>query len=353
MKKQNKLILIDGSSLLSTSFFGNLPPAYKFARTDEEKDTALPKLLQTSFGAYTNGIFTMMIKLEALIKKINPKYLAVTWDLTRNTFRKEIYPQYKANRPPTRYELASQFDIAQEVVKEMDIPSFAFTKYEADDIIGTFSKKFSNELSVIIITKDQDQLQLIDERTSVWLFTSTADDKYKELGIDITQHQIIDGIFEYNYHTFEEVYGFKPVQMIDFKAIAGDTSDNIDGVKGVGEKTIIPLLKEFGTIENIYEYIETTPEKEAKAFLKELGINRSPISYLLKEPTEEQMENGILVGKTSAFMSKKIATIECNIPELQNVTLSDLELNIDLQGRERAYKKYEMFSLLKNTLQIN
>lgn len=350
MNKKNALVLIDGSSLLSTSFFGNLPSAYKFAKTDEDKDKVLDKLLKTSYGAYTNGVFTMMKKIETLINKINPKYMAIAWDLTRNTFRKEIYPQYKGNRQATRHELSSQFDIAQEVVKEMNIPSFAFTRYEADDIIGTFSKKFSEEVSVIIITKDQDQLQLIDERTSVWLFTSKAEDKYKELGIDISTHQIIDGVFEYNYHTFEEDYKFRPSQMIDFKGICGDPSDNIDGVKGVGDKTVIPLLNEFETVEGIYEYIENTPEKEAKKFFKELGISRSPISYLLKEPTEEQIEKGILVGKASALMSKKIATIECNIPELSDVALSDLELTIDLDGRERIYKKYEMFSLLKNEL---
>jgi len=349
MEKQNILFLIDYSSLLSTCFFGNLPVAYKFAKTDEEKDNALPKLLQTSTGIYTNGVITMMTKLESIIKKIKPKYVAGGWDLTRDTFRREIYPAYKGNRPPTRDELISQFAIGQEIMKEMNFPCFAFKRFEADDILGTFSKMFSDDIKVIILTKDQDSLQLINSNVSVWLMTSKAEEKYKELGINPSDYQIIDGVYEYNPQTFEEDYGFTPIQMIDFKAISGDSSDNIPGIKGVGEKSVVPLLKEFGDIEGIYDYIENTPEKEAKAFMKELGISRSPISYLLKEPTEEEKANGILVGKESAFTSKILATIDCDIPELQDVTLADLELNIDIEGRKRVYTKYEFKSLLKNS----
>lgn len=349
MEKQNILFLIDYSSLLSTSFFGNLPPAYKFAKTDEEKDNALPKLLQTSFGAYTNGVITMMTKLEGIIKKINPKYVAGGWDLTRDTFRREIYPEYKGNRSTTRPELSSQFAIAQEIMKEMNMPCFAFERFEADDVLGTLSKKFADDIKVIILTKDQDSLQLIGHNVSVWLMTSKAEEKYKELGINPSDYQIIDGVYDYNPQTFEEDYGFTPIQMIDYKSLCGDSSDNIPGVKGVGDKAVIPLLKEFGDLEGIYDYIENTPEKEAKAFMKELGISRSPISYLLKEPTEEEKSKGILVGKESAFVSKKLATIECNIPELQDVTLADLELKIDIEGRKRAYTKYEFKSLLKNS----
>lgn len=349
MIKTNVLFLIDYSSLLSTSFFGNLPVAYKFAKTDEEKDNALPQLLQTSTGIYTNGVITMMTKIEGIIKKINPKYVAGGWDLTRNTFRREMYSEYKGNRPPTRDELISQFAIGQEIMKEMKLPFFAFERVEADDILGTLSKKFADDIKVIILTKDQDSLQLINSNVSVWLMTSKAKERYKELGINPANYQIIDGVYEYNSQTFEEDYGFTPIQMIDYKSLCGDNSDNIPGIRNVGDKAVVPLLKEFGDIEGIYEYIENTPEKEAKAFMKEIGISRSPISYLLKEPTEEEKAKGTLVGKESAFISKRLATIDCDIPELQDVTLADLELNIDMEGRKRAYTKYEFKSLLKNS----
>ena len=169
MNKTNILFLIDGSSLLSSSFFGTLPNSYRFAKTDEERDAALPELIQTSTGVYINGISTMFRQIENIIKKVNPSHLAVAWDLTRDTFRRGLYPLYKSNRKDGRPELLSQFAIAQEMLKEMNIPSFAYMEYEADDIIGTLSRRFEDVIKVVILTKDQDALQLITSDVSVWL----------------------------------------------------------------------------------------------------------------------------------------------------------------------------------------
>ncbi len=342
MIKDNILFLVDGSSLLSSAFYGNLPNIYKFAKTDEEKDSALKKILQTSFGAYTNGVFTMMKQIENLIEKIVPKYFAVAWDLNRETFRREMYDGYKAHRKPTRNELGMQFGISQEILKEMNIPSFVLDGYEADDILGTFAKKFEQDIKVIILTKDQDALQLISDNISVWLITSKAEDMYKDRGINIKDFNIISGVFEYTPITFKEEYNLDPIQMIDKKALEGDASDNIPGVKGVGEKSVVPLLQEFGTVEAIYKYIENTPEKEVKAFIKELGISRSPISYLTKTSDSE------LCGKASAMLSKELATIKIDIEALKNITLDSLKLNVDKEGKERMYIKYEFHSLIKS-----
>jgi 5'-3' exonuclease len=337
----NKFLIIDGSSLLSTSFFGFLPKEYKFAKNDEERDRALPKLAQTSDGQYTNGVFTMMKTLEKIIEKQKPTYLAVAWDLNRNTFRRQIYPQYKANRSSTRPELKSQFPIAQEVLRKMNIPQFVIDGYEADDILGTFSKKFEETIPVFILTKDQDALQLISEKTRVWLMTSNAQKMYEEVGVNASIFSLPDNVFEFTPDYMKHFYGITPKQMIDLKGICGDTSDNIPGVKGVGDKSAVPLLCEFQTVEAIYEYLEETNDKELKAFFKELGI-RNPYSYMMKTSDTE------LVGKESALLSKKLATIHCEMEELKDVKLEDLELNIDKMGRKEVYEKFEFKSLLES-----
>jgi 5'-3' exonuclease len=335
-----KLLCVDGSSLLSTSFYGNVPNEYLRAKTDAEREEALKKVLQTKDGQYTNGVFTMMKTLEKIISKQKPTHLVVAWDLNRNTFRRSLYSEYKAQRAETRPELKSQFGLAQEVLRAMNIKQYIIDGYEADDIIGTFAKKFKEQIPVYIYTKDQDALQLVEERVRLWLITSKAKEMYDELGIDVKSLNIPDNVFEYTPLYVKEFYGIEPQQIVDLKALIGDSSDNIPGVKGVGEKTVVPLLQEFKTVEGIYEYIENTPEKEIKAFFKELGITRSPLSYLMKTSDTE------LVGKASALLSKQLATICCDVPDLQDVLLEELHLQIDMEGRKKIYEKLEFKSLL-------
>lgn len=332
--KENILFLIDGNSVLSTSFFGNLPFSYKTAKTEEEKKLAEKDILKTSNGQFTNGVYTMMTKFEEIMNKVNPKYMAIAWDVSRNTFRRKLDSSYKAQRKETNTVLKSQFPIAKEIFKTIGVPYFEFENYEADDIIGTLSKKFNKELSVVILTKDQDALQLIDERISVWLITSKADELYAARQIDRKEHNIINGVFSYNPLTLKEEYGLTPKQIIDFKAIDGDTSDNVKGISGVGDKTSIPLLQEFDTMENIYEYIENTQEKEVKEFAKSLGIKRMPLKAF-KE------------GKEDGIKSKVLVTIKTDIENLNNITLPELEISIDTLTKNTIYKKYEFKSLIK------
>ena len=336
----NKLLLIDGSSLLSTSFFGNLPATYFKARTEEEKAQALKKVLKTSTGVFTNGVFTMTKALLNLMDKQEPTHLVVAWDVSRNTFRRKAYEGYKANRGVTAPELSAQFTVMQELLDAMKIPQFMFEEYEADDIIGTFAKQFEQSIPTYILTKDQDALQLVSEYTRLWLMTSKAKEMYKELGIETKGLNIPDNVFEYTPIYVEEFYGVRPVQIIDKKALEGDSSDNIPGVKGVGPKAVGPLLNEFGTVEEIYDYIENTPEKEAKEFFKELGI-RSPLAALLKEDENE------LVGKRAAYLSKELATINTQIEELFNVQIADLELNVDFEAMLLKFKELEFKSLVE------
>lgn len=338
---REKLVCIDGSSLLSTSFYGTVPISFSKAKTDEERQESLEKgkVMKTSDGQYTNGVVTMMKLIQKLIKEQNPSHLTVAWDLSRNTFRRDLYPDYKVNRKETPKELKSQFAVAQEVLKAMNISQFVFDKFEADDILGTISKRFNQEIPVYIWTKDQDALQLIDDSTRVWLIKKNAYQIYKDLGFDRKAISVPENAFEYNAQLVKENYGVYPAQIIDLKAICGDTSDNIPGVKGVGEKSVVPLLNEFETVEGIYDYIENHDEKEIALFFKEMGI-RSPYNKLM------EISDDKLVGKESAILSKKLATIHCDIEELQSVALEDLKLNINEEGKVRIYKQYAFNSLL-------
>ncbi|MVX67448.1 5'-3' exonuclease [Clostridium chromiireducens] len=318
------LLLIDGSSLLSCCFFGNLPKEYKFAKTDEEKDKYLNKIRQSPQGEFTNGVFTMMAAMLKVIRNQRPTHMVVAWDRTKEfTFRKELFPDYKGHRKEFRSELSNQFALAQKVLKDMGIAQFLFDEYEADDIIGTLSKKFQKDMRVTIWTKDQDCLQLADDNIRVWLITSKCSDMYSQLGVDNKQLNIPSGIFEYTPYYVKHFYGVDPIQIIDRKAIEGDPSDNIPGISGVGEKSVIPLLQEFETVEGIYDFIENSSEKEIKETFKELGISRSPLSRLIEESDTK------LVGKKAAFLSKKLATIKCDIEELECVIADELNLEIN------------------------
>jgi 5'-3' exonuclease len=336
------LLLIDGSSLLSCCFFGNLPKEYKFAKTDEEKDRYLNKLRQSSEGEFTNGVFTMMASLLKVVRNQKPTHLAVAWDLTKEfTFRKKLFPEYKGHRKDLRNELGSQFALAQKVLKDMSIAEFVFEEYEADDIIGTLAKRFQEEMRVTIWTKDQDCLQLIDDNIRVWLITSKCADMYDKLDIDSKQINIPSGVFEYTSSYVENFYGVHPIQIIDRKAIEGDSSDNIPGINGIGEKSVIPLLQEFETVEGIYDFIENSSEKEIKETFKSLGITRSPLSRLIEESDIK------LVGKKAALLCKQLATIKCDIEELNCITADELRLEINEEGMRNTFIELGFTNLLK------
>lgn len=277
-----KLLIIDGSSKLSTSFYGTLDRRYHMEKTEEGKQEYLDKLLRLHNGEPVNGVYTMAKSIEAMIKKVNPSHVAIAWDVSRNTFRREIYPEYKGHRADTIPELKSQFALANKFFEELGIPQFSFEKYEADDILGTFSKMFEDEIPVTIWTKDQDAIQLISDRTSLWLDTSKAKEMYAEEGLDTKDMAIPFGVYEHNPYSIEEYYNITPIQIIDLKAIEGDTSDNIPGIKGVGKKTVLPLINEFGTLEEIYNYLESDTAAEMKDFFKDLGIP-SPLKKMMDE----------------------------------------------------------------------
>lgn len=401
-----KLLIIDGSSLLSTSFYATAT-AYLMAKTDEDKEKALTRLMKTSDGRYTNGVFPFMRTLLSLIKKNQPTHLAVVWDVSRQTFRQEIAGgTYKGTRKATPHPLKEQFISTQNLLQGI-VPQFLSGKddeevYEADDFAGSLAKRFQNEIPVFLHTKDEDYLQLVDTNTRVWLGSSKADKMFEDLGLNRQEFNVPDGFFEFTLSTLKDIKGLEPYQIVEYKALCGDTSDNIPGVKGVGEKAVIPLLQEYGNIESIYDTIEnlsSKEEKELKKFFKEsLGIGRSPISYMLAEGvialssgekinynvifdevTEEdkalqplfeeklgklrfpirlsnaedieKLRNEEVYGvqlcaKESAFMSKELAKIKTDIESIANVNLDDIKLNINYDELKARLLDFEIKTLI-------
>lgn len=298
-------------------------------------------VMRSSKGVPTNGVYGMTMMLRKLIQYSKASHLVVLWDINRDTFRRKIYPEYKANRKEQNVDLKEQYGVMQDLLKAMNIFQLGIDGYEADDLVGSLVERFKDSISITMVTKDRDYFQLLNSSTRLWLNTSTYE-KLKESYYGTKKvedlfkapYRVPDNFFEYNVDNIEVLYGVRADQVVDYKSLEGDTSDNIPGVAGVGEKSIIPLLNEFGTLENIYDYIENNSEKDIKLFFKELGINRSPLNNLIK-------------GKEEAFLSKELSMIKIDIPEIEERELDEFTLNIDKEGTRKKFEELEFKSLLK------
>ena len=282
-----KLILIDGNNLMFRSYYAT---AYT------------GNMMKNSKGVPTNALFGFVNMMNKIISEENPSYMAVAFDIGKN-FRKEEYDFYKEGRIDTPEELKLQMPIAREILDKMGIKHFELAPYEADDIVGTIVKmtEADKDFASVIVSSDKDLLQLISDETEVKLLKQT-------------------GFIRYNHKAFVDDYGIEPIKMIDLKALMGDSSDNIPGVKGIGEKTALKLLQEYKSLENLYDNIDN-----------------------IKGKTKEKL----VEDKKMAFISKKIATIYRDVP--LNIVLEDLkyEKNITPELLD-LFKELEFFSFLKN-----
>ncbi|MBS3812167.1 MAG: DNA polymerase I [Halanaerobiales bacterium] len=228
-----KLYLLDGHSLAHRAFY------------------ALP-LLTNEAGEYTNSVFGFVRMLFKIIDEEQPDHLAVAFDLKGPTFRHKEYKDYKAGRKKTPEELVPQISLIKNVLKSLNIPIVEKKGYEADDVIGTIAKEAAGkDINVKIVTGDRDALQLIDDRINV-IYTRKG----------------ITDIIEYNIEKVKEQYELVPHQLIDMKGLMGDSSDNIPGVPGIGEKTATKLLKEYNNMENVLNNIDNISGKKRKENLR-------------------------------------------------------------------------------------
>ena len=280
-----KVILIDGNNLVFRSYYAT---AYRGS------------ILRNSKGFPTNALFGFINMLNKIINEESPEYMMIAFDKGK-TFRHKKYEGYKDGRKEIPQELKDQLPVAKGIAKAMGISCFEIDNYEADDIIGTFANEVDNQNDYysVIISSDKDLLQLITDKNEVKLLKS-------------------NDYIRMNKETFIEIYGFTPEKIVDLKGIMGDASDNIPGVKGIGEKGAMTLIQKYGTVEEIYKNIEE-----------------------IKGRTREKLED----DKENAFFSKELATIYKEVPIDKNI--ENIKYNGITPKLIPLLKEYEFFSLIK------
>ena len=279
-----KLVLLDAHALLHRAYHA-LPP------------------LSSPQGQLVNAVYGFLKMLFKLREDLEPDYLAVAFDTPKPTFRHQKFVGYQAKRPKMDEELAGQIDLAKKALTIMGIKRLEKEGFEADDLLGTLAEKFKKNNEVFIVTGDRDLMQLVDKQ--VFLY-------FPQRGLSapllVKEKEV------------ERILGIKPAQVVDYKALAGDSSDNYPGVAGVGPKTAQKLLQEYGSLEKIYQNL---PKIE-------------PLS--LREKLEK--------GREAAFLSQELATVKRDIP--LEINLDDLYLSVwDKQETEDFFKNLGFRSFLK------
>ncbi len=268
-----KLLLIDGNSILNRAFYGIMSS----------------KMLTTKDGTYTNAVYGFLAIMFKVLDEVKPDHMAVTFDLKGPTARHEMYEGYKANRKGMPNELAEQMPIMKDVLKRMNITIIEKQGYEGDDILGTFARRGEQEgLDVVILSGDRDTFQLATDKVTIHIPRTKAGKTEVD---DFDRAKVI------------ETYNVEPKQLIEVKGLMGDSSDNIPGVPGVGEKTAYKIIQEYGSIDNLYEMLEKEEAPSIKGKMKEK----------------------ILENKDLAILSRALGEINCNVP-IEDISVKDLKI---------------------------
>lgn len=341
-------LVIDGSSILATAYYGTLPKSILYAKTEADEKAHYSDLLHTSTGVYTNAVYTMLKSIFKIINNQKPTHIVVAFDKSRETtFRRKMYAEYKNNRKPTPEPLKSQMKLMQDILDTIGIKTLISDEYEADDLAGSVIEKFKSSIPMEFMTKDHDYLQLTDENAKAWMVQTSKEnaellwDKYGDENKSYIEANLPDKVINFTRDITLAEVGVYPEQIIDYKAIAGDSSDNIPGVKGVGPKTAIALLKAYQTLDGIYMAIDEckndiNSEKALAAHWKNsLGIKRSPIKMFKEQ-------------RNMAYLSRDLATIRTNVDI--PYSLDDFKVNIDMQKLKNVLETYEFGSLFDNDI---
>ncbi len=284
-----KMLVIDGNSVLFRAFFATSR-----------------NMMMTKEGIYTNAVYAFANMFNKALSMIHPEYCVVAFDKGKHNFRHELTDQYKANRKPTPKELTGQFALVREFLKAYNVKYLEEDEVEGDDIIGSIAKRYPN-VDTCILTSDKDLLQLLDDSTEVYFMRKGLSD--------------LDCIDKSN---LKNIWPVKPEQIIDLKALMGDASDNIPGVSGIGPKSAGDLLNKYGDLDGIYDHIDE-----------------------IKGKTKDKL----LAGKDSAYLSRALATIKTDVN--LDIDLEDLKLDLNIEGVNLFYKKYQMMSLIKKVPKVN
>jgi DNA polymerase-1 len=291
MENKENFVIIDSNSIIHRAFHA-LPP------------------LKNKEGEIVNAVYGFLLVLFKLLKELKPKYFVACFDLPEPTFRKKAFADYKATRKKAPDELYNQIPMVKNVLKTFNVPVFEKAGYEGDDLIGTLTNSLTkgkeNGVKNIVVSGDLDNLQLINDNTLVYFLN-----KGVKNGL-MYDEKMINEKFE----------GLTPLQLIDYKGLRGDVSDNIPGVKGIGEKTALKLIKEFGSIENLYKNIE-----------------RADLPKSVKEK--------LISEKEKAFLSRELSEIMKTVPI--EVNMKDCEWGgYDEKEVVEMLKSFGFNSLIKN-----
>lgn len=279
-----KLILLDGNAIVHRAYHG-LPP------------------LTTKEGVTVHAVYGFALTLLSVLEKFRPEYVVATFDLKGGTFRDKLYKEYKAHREAAPDDLYAQIPVIKTMVEAFGIPICELAGFEADDLVGTLSVQGKKkDLEVIIVTGDTDTLQLVDDDVKVF-----------------TMRKSIKDTVLYGEEEVRARYGFEPTQLIEYKGLAGDSSDNIPGVKGVGAKTATTLIQKYKNLEGVYANLDDTKGK-----------------------MRENLEN----DKELAFLSRELGTIKCDVPVTLDLEAAKLD-DYNLEKAESFLRHYEFYSLLK------
>ncbi|WP_340007813.1 5'-3' exonuclease H3TH domain-containing protein [Paenibacillus sp. FSL K6-0276] len=272
-----RVMLVDGMALLFRAFYATSYGGY---------------IRKTKAGLPTNAVYGFLQYFFDAVSTFEPSHVVCCWDMGKGTFRTEKYDGYKSNRIEAPLELIPQFDLVKDVVAELGVPNIGLAGYEADDCIGTLASLYSDNSEVYILTGDHDMLQLIDENVKV-VIMKKGRSNYKV----------------YDLAELLEEKGLTPRQVIDLKGFMGDTSDNYPGVKGIGEKTALKLLTEYGTVEGVIENLHLLPK----------GVR-----------TKIEADLDML------HLSRELAEIRCDVPVVCELTEALWQLQ-----RETAARKFQ------------
>ena len=272
--KEEVFLILDSNSILHRAYHA-LPP------------------LRTKEGTIVNAVYGFLLVFFKVIKEFNPAFIVACFDFPAKTFRHEKFKDYKAKRPSTPKDLLHQIFITKEALKSFNVPFFEKEGFEADDLIGTIIKKAPSHLKKIIISGDSDLFQLLKNNVKIY---------FLKKGVKNT--------ILYDEKKFREEYQIFPIQLIDFKSLVGDASDNVPGVKGIGKETALQLLKKYHSLENVYR------QTKEKNFLS------------------QEIAKKLIANEKEALLSKEIVTINSSVP-------------LDLNVNKWHFNENEPFNFLK------
>lgn len=294
---KNRLVLIDGHAIIHRTYYA-LPP------------------MTAKDGTMVNAVYGFTTMLLKVIEDLEPTHLAMGIDVEGPTFRDEMYEEYKEHREEKDQELYDQIPLTHEVAEAFNIPIYSKQGFEADDILGTIAKHIDeldgNDTEVLIVTGDKDMLQLVDEKVNIALIKK-----------GITNLEV------YDIEAVKEEFGFDPKTIIDYKALKGDSSDNIPGISGIGDKRSKKLIDKIGGVEEIFEQLEQEDPK-------------------LQEEFTDHIIDKLKEGREDAEVSKKLATIKTDVEDI-DFSLEDCKVNFEEQKIRDIFTKFEFFSLLNRT----